>query len=76
MHPEKVVAGQDAEFLGRVRSAESEHHSLSPAIGQAIGRWGNFFNEEAFGTPTSRPLTFRILRPPGGMSSKTPPTWK
>jgi phosphatidylglycerol:prolipoprotein diacylglycerol transferase len=21
-------------------------------IGQAIGRWGNFFNEEAFGTPT------------------------
>jgi phosphatidylglycerol---prolipoprotein diacylglyceryl transferase len=22
------------------------------AIGQAIGRWGNFFNEEAFGAPT------------------------
>jgi phosphatidylglycerol:prolipoprotein diacylglycerol transferase len=25
----------------------------SLALGQAIGRWGNFFNEEAFGTPTS-----------------------
>jgi len=24
----------------------------SLAIGQAIGRWGNFFNEEAFGRPT------------------------
>ena len=22
------------------------------ALGQAIGRWGNFFNEEAFGRPT------------------------
>jgi phosphatidylglycerol:prolipoprotein diacylglycerol transferase len=27
----------------------------SLALGQAIGRWGNFFNEEAFGTPTSVP---------------------
>jgi len=27
----------------------------SLALGQAIGRWGNFFNEEAFGTPTSLP---------------------
>ena len=27
----------------------------SLAIGQAIGRWGNFFNEEAFGTPTNLP---------------------
>ena len=24
----------------------------SVALGQAIGRWGNFFNQEAFGTPT------------------------
>jgi phosphatidylglycerol:prolipoprotein diacylglycerol transferase len=24
----------------------------SLALGQAIGRWGNFFNQEAFGTPT------------------------
>jgi len=27
----------------------------STAIGQAIGRWGNFFNEEAFGMPTNLP---------------------
>ena len=25
-------------------------------IGQAIGRWGNFFNNEAFGKPTSNPV--------------------
>ncbi len=25
------------------------------ALGQAIGRWGNFFNSEAFGSPTSLP---------------------
>ncbi len=26
--------------------------SISFLIGQAIGRWGNFFNQEAYGTPT------------------------
>ena len=38
------------------------------AIGQAIGRWGNFFNEEAFGMPTSLPWKLYISpphRPPG-----------
>ena len=25
------------------------------ALGQGIGRWGNFFNQEAFGTPTTLP---------------------
>lgn len=28
-------------------------------IGQAIGRWGNFFNQEAFGTPTDS--VFRMM---------------
>ena len=30
---------------------------LAPALvfGQAVGRWGNFFNQEAFGLPTSLP---------------------
>ena len=30
---------------------------MTPALllGQAIGRWGNFFNQEAFGRPTSLP---------------------
>ena len=27
----------------------------SVALGQALGRWGNFFNNEAFGIPTSLP---------------------
>src|SRR2546429_254035 len=28
---------------------------LGLAIAQAIGRWGNFFNQEAFGQPTTLP---------------------
>jgi phosphatidylglycerol:prolipoprotein diacylglycerol transferase len=39
----------------------------SLALGQAIGRWGNFFNEEAFGTPTDLPWKLFISsahRPP------------
>ena len=38
------------------------------ALGQAIGRWGNFFNEEAFGRPTDLPWRLYISpphRPPG-----------
>jgi phosphatidylglycerol:prolipoprotein diacylglycerol transferase len=37
------------------------------ALGQAIGRWGNFFNEEAFGRPTDLPWKLYISeshRPP------------
>jgi phosphatidylglycerol:prolipoprotein diacylglycerol transferase len=34
----------------------------SIAIGQAIGRWGNFFNEEAFGHPTDLP--WKLYIPP------------
>lgn len=39
----------------------------SVAIGQAIGRWGNFFNQEAFGIPTDMPWRLYIdpyHRPP------------
>src|SRR5580765_8604143 len=32
----------------------------SLALGQAIGRWGNFFNEEAFGRPTDLPWKLYI----------------
>jgi len=35
----------------------------SIALGQAIGRWGNFFNEEAFGTPTNLPWRLFISPP-------------
>ena len=37
------------------------------ALGQVIGRWGNFFNSEAFGLPTDLPWKLRIPaanRPP------------
>jgi phosphatidylglycerol:prolipoprotein diacylglycerol transferase len=40
----------------------------SIALGQAIGRWGNFFNEEAFGYPTALPWKLYVSlghRPPG-----------
>ena len=35
---------------------------VAPAVilGQAIGRWGNFFNEEAFGRPTDLPWKLYI----------------
>ena len=39
----------------------------SVTLGQAIGRWGNFFNQEAFGTPTDLPWKLYIApyhRPP------------
>jgi phosphatidylglycerol:prolipoprotein diacylglycerol transferase len=39
----------------------------SMVLGQAIGRWGNFFNEEAFGRPTHLPWKLYISpahRPP------------
>ena len=39
----------------------------SLALGQAIGRWGNFFNSEAFGNPTNLP--WKLFIPP---SSRPP----
>lgn len=35
----------------------------SLALAQAIGRWGNFFNEEAFGGPTDLPWKLFISEP-------------
>jgi phosphatidylglycerol:prolipoprotein diacylglycerol transferase len=32
-------------------------------LGQAIGRWGNFFNSEAFGAPTDLPWKLYIPQP-------------
>ena len=32
----------------------------SVALGQAIGRWGNFFNSEAYGLPTDLPWKLKI----------------
>lgn len=38
---------------------------IAPAIalGQAIGRWGNYFNQELFGTPTNLPWGIPIAFP-------------
>ncbi|MCM1981427.1 prolipoprotein diacylglyceryl transferase, partial [Lyngbya confervoides] len=38
-------------------------------LGQAIGRWGNFFNSEAFGAPTDLPwkLFIPTAQRPGGL---------
>jgi len=44
----------------------------SLVLGQAIGRWGNFFNSEAFGDPTNLPWKLFIppdRRPPSYASS-------
>ena len=34
-------------------------------IGQAVGRWGNFFNREAFGSITSLPWKMGLMAPTG-----------
>jgi phosphatidylglycerol:prolipoprotein diacylglycerol transferase len=44
------------------------------ALGQAIGRWGNFFNSEAFGLPTNLPWKLMIPlenRPAGFITYST-----
>ncbi|MEG4209798.1 prolipoprotein diacylglyceryl transferase [Microcoleus sp. S13_B4] len=39
----------------------------SAILGQAIGRWGNFFNSEAFGSPTDLP--WKLYIPPNSRPS-------
>ncbi len=36
--------------------------SIGLLIGQAVGRWGNFVNGEAFGSPTALPWAMTIMR--------------
>lgn len=38
--------------------------AISVPLGQAIGRWGNFVNEELYGKPTDLPWGLRIDNPP------------
>jgi prolipoprotein diacylglyceryl transferase len=52
--------------LGLLTFADSVAPGL--IIGQAIGRWGNYFNQELFGRPSDLPWAIRIApenRPPG-----------
>lgn len=41
-------------------------------LGQAIGRWGNFFNSEAFGGPTNLPWKLFIPRTVNGLPRRPP----
>jgi prolipoprotein diacylglyceryl transferase len=50
--------------------------SVAPAVpfAQALGRWGNYFNQELFGTPTDLPWALEIapeFRPPQFAQSET-----
>lgn len=44
-------------------------------IGQLIGRWGNFFNREAFGAPTDSFLRMGLLNPAAGVTEYYHPTF-
>src|SRR5207244_7116200 len=48
---------------GAARHHLHGHRCAEPCSGQAVGRWGNFFNEEAFGTPTDLPWKLYISPP-------------
>ncbi len=45
------------------------------ALGQAVGRWGNFFNVEAYGTQTTLPWRMEITAPDGISTISVHPTF-
>jgi phosphatidylglycerol:prolipoprotein diacylglycerol transferase len=58
---------EDGEQSENVAVSQASYYSLqlsalaiTAPLGQAIGRWGNFFNEEAFGSVTSLPWALYI----------------
>ncbi|HEY9886692.1 MAG TPA: prolipoprotein diacylglyceryl transferase [Vampirovibrionales bacterium] len=54
----KKADGKPNEFLNRYKVCDLLAVALP--FGQAIGRWGNFFNNEAFGLPTKLPWALFI----------------
>jgi prolipoprotein diacylglyceryl transferase len=40
------------------------------ALAQAIGRWGNYFNQELYGRPTNLPWAVRIDNPPAQYATR------
>ena len=56
-----AIAGRALARAGAARASTSSAPSV--ILGQAIGRWGNFFNEEAFGRPTDLPWKLYISPP-------------
>jgi prolipoprotein diacylglyceryl transferase len=60
-----IALGAAGAWIGARRAGLSFSElawALAPAIplGQAIGRWGNWFNQELFGRPTDLPWGLRI----------------
>ena len=58
---------EDGEQSQNIATSQASYYSLqlsalavTAPLGQAIGRWGNFFNEEAFGSVTSLPWALYI----------------
>ena len=49
--------------------------AISFLIGQSIGRWGNFFNREAFGAPTEFFLKMGLLNSTNGITVYYHPTF-
>jgi phosphatidylglycerol:prolipoprotein diacylglycerol transferase len=45
--------------------------AVAVPLGQAIGRWGNFVNEELYGKPTDLPWGMRVDNPPAPFTSAT-----
>jgi phosphatidylglycerol:prolipoprotein diacylglycerol transferase len=43
----------------------------SVALAQAIGRWGNFTNQELYGYPTTLPWGISVLNPPAAYTADT-----
>jgi len=74
-----LTAGAVALFLSRKRSGVDLADlldSVAPAVpvAQAIGRWGNYFNQELFGTPSELPWAIEIdpgLRPDAHPDAET-----
>lgn len=73
-----LIFGAVGAFIGASRAKlnfVSLADALAPGIllAQAIGRWGNYFNQELFGRPTDLPWALKIDRPnpaiPDGLPS-------
>jgi len=55
-HFQKQANGKDFNIF----TTELSSLAVAAPLGQAIGRWGNFFNEEAFGSVTELPWALYI----------------
>ena len=63
-----LIFGALGAYLG-ARSAGIKFMAYADAVApglllaQAVGRWGNYFNQELFGTPTTAPWVSRLRQP-------------